>query len=75
MTQEKALITAIDKLHDVRSLLLLCESKANELAERSKADALETGSIARGIEISVRLLLEAVEMVDDASIVARRGAA
>lgn len=73
MTQDRLLLAAIDKLHDVRSLLLLCESKASELAERSKEDSLETGSIARGIEVSTRLLLEAMDMVEDASIPASRG--
>lgn len=71
MIQAK-LLDAQDTLHTARSILALCEEKASSLAENTALFSADQkyseaiGSIARALEVSRKLILEAVETVDDA---------
>lgn len=66
------LLAAQDTLHTARALLTLCEEKAFALCEALPEHEKALDAIARSIELSSKLVLDAVQIADGVSFNLKR---
>lgn len=66
MSPREKLLAAQEALHTANALLLLSEEKAFNLAETVHEHQLALGSVGRAIELSNKIVLDAVQLIDQA---------